>query len=169
MDSGKYLPVHNPQNQSYKHLFIIFKWFKTGGWGWRKETLTFHLLHFCSILILSITCILLYAYNQVWMTLIPFYIWGNQESTILDYFLQCHTARKWWHKYLPLKIRLPLTKEREGRQIQGILPWDLSFLTNKAHWVVWQEKEGKVKVKKLKKEIFKNGTTNMEHIGEEAD
>lgn len=104
-----------------------------------------------------------YAYNQVWMTLIPFYIWGNQESTILDYFLQGHTARKWWHKYLPLKIILPLTKEREGRQIQGLLSWGLSFLTNKAHWVVWQEKQGKVKVKNLKKEIFLNGTTNAGH------
>ena len=34
-------------------------------------------------------------------------------------------------------------------QIQGILSLDLSFLTNKAHWVVWQEKQGQVKVKNL--------------------
>lgn len=102
-----------------------------------------------------------YSCNQVWFTLLPFYIRGNQEFTILDNFLQGHIARKWWRYYLPLKIILSL--RGEGRKIQGILTWDLFFLSNKEYEVVRQEKTSYGKMKKTWRKDFFFKWTNMRH------
>lgn len=163
----KNLPLHNPQNQSYKYLFIIFKRFKLEieDGGRRHWLFIFYpsaLFSFFQPHVFYFN----YSCNQVWFTLLSFYIRGNQEFTILDNFLQGHIARKWWRYYLPLKIILSL--RGEGRKIQGILTWDLFFLSNEEYEVVRQEKTSYGKIKKTwRKDLFLNGP--IWGIGKEAD